>query len=224
MCFSPEVDLLTGVVIAGIGVDTLRHVKHESERPLAALPLIFGTHQMVEAVVWWGIDGYVDDRTTNWFAMLYLAIAFGLIPWFVPWAAQRIEPDRLRRRLMLALTVLGASVSVYLMVPVVRGPILVADGGFYLAYSVPLAFGVLATMLYVAATCGSLLLSSDRRLVQFGAINAIAVTALAVLLMSGVISLWCIWAAITSGAVALHLRRAERRTHRRKPAPAFRSL
>jgi hypothetical protein len=119
---------------------------------------------------------------------------------------------------MLGLTVGGALVSVYLMVPVIRGPIRVTDGGFFLSYSVPLSFGILATVFYVAVACGSLLLSSDRRLVQFGAVNLVAVTTLAVLLMSGVISLWCVWAAITSGAVALHLRRTDpQRRHGLRP-------
>ena len=47
MCLSPEVDLAAGIVIAAIGVDTLRRVDHPNERPLAALPLILGAHQVV---------------------------------------------------------------------------------------------------------------------------------------------------------------------------------
>ena len=213
--------MVAGVVIAAVGVDALRHVEHPSERPLVALPLIFGTHQMVEAVVWWGVAGHVTDRVTGGFTWLYLAVAFGLLPWFVPWAVRRMEPDPTRRRIMATLSILGGLVSVHLMSAVAQGPVAVTDGGHYLAYQVPLSFGMLTAVLYVVATCGSLLLSSDRYAVQFGAINLAVVIVLAVLLLSGVISLWCVWAAVTSAVIALHLRRTDPHRHRFPIAPAM---
>jgi len=218
MCFSPDVDLVGGAAIAAIGIDTLRHVEHRSEWPLAALPIVFGLHQMTEAVVWWGLDERVATRVGDGAAWLYLAVAFGLLPWFVPWVIRRLEPDPLRRRYASALVVAGVLVSVYLMVPVIRGPIHVVDGGFYLSYSVSLTFGGVVTAAYVATTCGSLLLSSDRYLVRYGIANLIAVTVLSVLLDRGVISLWCVWAAITSIAIAVHLRRTDQHRHRFPPA------
>jgi hypothetical protein len=41
----------------------------------------------------------------------------------------------------------------------------------------------------------------------YGWMNLVVVTTLAALLTSGVISLWCMWAAVTSFAIAIHLRR-----------------
>lgn len=217
MCFSPEVDLLAGVIITAIGVDTLRSVEHPRERPLAALPLIFGTHQLVESAVWWGVEGCVGQGVSQWSTWLYLAVAFGLLPWFVPWAVRRMEPRPGRRTLMSQLAVLGAFVSVYLMWAAVRGPVVVTDAGLHLNYSVPVSYGGQAVALYVAATCGALLLSSDRYVAIYGAANFIAVTALSILLYTGVISLWCVWAAITSVAIALHLRRTDKHRHRLRP-------
>ncbi len=218
MCFSPEVDLVVGLVITGIGVDALRSVEHPGERPLAMLPVVFGTHQLIETVVWWGVDGCVGDGVSQWSTGLYLAIAFGLLPWFVPWAVRRIEPVPTRRKLMALLAVLGGLVSIYLIWAVARGPVVVIDAGYHLHYSFPLSNGGYAVALYVAATCGSLLLSSDRYAAIFGAINLIAVSALSVLLFTGVISLWCVWAAIASAVIALHLRRTDTHRHRLRPA------
>jgi hypothetical protein len=59
---------------------------------------------------------------------------------------------------------------------------------------------------YVVATCGSLLFSGYRDIAIFGVVNLIAVAVLAHLEIDGFASLWCGWAAISSGAVALHLR------------------
>ncbi|MCP4307601.1 MAG: hypothetical protein GY926_12835 [bacterium] len=219
MCFSAEVDLIGGAAIAAIGVDTLRHVEHRSERPLAALPVIFGAHQIIEAFVWWGVDDRVAASVADWAAWIYLAIAFGLLPWFVPWAVRRLEPDPDRRRYATALIVLGVAVSIYLMIPVIEGPVTVVDGGFYLSYSVALSFGGLATAFYVVSTCGSLLLSSDRYLFQYGLVNLVAVMTLSILLMAGVISLWCVWAAVTSVAIAVHLRRTDAHRHHFPAAP-----
>lgn len=210
MCFSPEVDLIGGIAIAAIGVDTLRHVEHSNERPLAALPVVFGLHQVVEAFVWWGIEGDVPAAVAQWAAWAYLAVAFGLLPWFVPWVVRRLEPETERRSYAAALVVLGVIVSIYLMAPVVRGPINVVDGGYYLSYSVSLTFGGAVTAFYVLTTCGSLLVSSDRYLVLYGVANLAAVIALSVLMVAGVISLWCVWAAVTSLAIAVHLRRNDR--------------
>ena len=214
MCFSPEVDLIGGAAIAAIGLDTLRHVDHDNERAVASLPVIFGLHQVVETFVWWGLDGRVTVQVGDVAAWLYLARAFGLLPWFVPLAVRRLEPDPRRRYYDLLLIGIGAVVSAYLMAAVVRGPIEVVDGGFYLSYSVSITYGGTITALYVLSTCGSLLLSSDRYLARYGVANLGAVVVLSVLLVSGVISLWCVWAAITSVAIAIHLRRTDVHRHR----------
>ena len=173
---------------------------------MAALPIVFGIHQLIEVPVWWGVES--SEGLMFGSAWLYLIVAFGVIPWLVPYAVRRMEPDLDRRRGMSPLVVLGVIVAVALAVPVLIGPVTVSDGGLHLAYSVPLVFGGPLTALYVISTCGSLLMSSDRAAAAYGAVNLLIVTVLATLLTTAVISLWCVWAAVTSIAVAVHLRRS----------------
>lgn len=221
MCFSPEVDLIAGVAVTGMGIDALRHVDQPNERLLASLPVVFGTHLVVEAVVWWGADGTVPEAVGDAAAWLYLAVAFALVPWFVPLAIRALEPHRIRRGLMGDLAMIGAVIGAVLMYGVIRGPVLVTDAGRYLDYDVPLPIGGYLVAGYVLATCGALLISSDRRMVLFGRVNLAAVVALAALLSSGLISLWCVWAAITSGVVVGLLRGAhadDHAPHRAVPA------
>ncbi len=52
------------------------------------------------------------------------------------------------------------------------------------------------------------MLSSERRIAAFGLANLAAVVVLVWIESSALTSLWCAWAAITSLAVAAHLRRA----------------
>jgi hypothetical protein len=77
MCFSPQADLVGGVVIGAIGVDTLRHCRRPREVALASLPLLLAAHQFVEAFVWWGLEGRVAPGVGRAAMWAYLAFAFG---------------------------------------------------------------------------------------------------------------------------------------------------
>jgi hypothetical protein len=215
VCFSAGADIVAGVVVTGVGLDTLRHVRHRKESTLAVLPILFGVHQLIEVPVWWGVDGRVTEDVMLGAAWLYMVIAFGVIPWLVPFAVRQSEVDPRRRERMAPLVALGGLVALALSVPVLIGPVAVTDGGLHLSYAVDLVFGGLLTVSYVVATCGALLLSSDRVVAWYGVVNLAVVTVLATLLTSAVISLWCVWAAVTSLAIAVHLRRVDR-----SPVPA----
>ena len=209
MCFSAEADLIAGVVVSGIGVDAVRHVRHRRELAIAALPVVFGVHQLIETLTWWGLDGRVPASIGDAATWVYLVIAF-LLPLAVPLALLSIEADPGRRRMMGPFAVLGGVVTAVLLAELFSGPATATDAGLYLAYDVDLDFGVQITVLYVIATCVPMLLSSTRRMVLFGVLNLAAVTTLGWLMAAGVISLWCAWAAVTSVVIAIHLRTAQR--------------
>jgi hypothetical protein len=209
MCFSAEADLIAGVVVSGIGVDAVRHVSHRRELALAALPVVFGVHQLIETFTWWGLEGSVPASLGDAATWVYLVIAF-LLPLAVPLVILSIEVDPERRRMMRPFAVLGGAVTAILLAELFSGPATATDAGLYLAYDVDLDFGVQITVLYVIATCVPMLMSSTRRMVLFGVLNLAAVTTLGWLMAAGVISLWCAWAAVTSVVIAIHLRTAER--------------
>jgi hypothetical protein len=102
--------------------------------------------------------------------------------------------------------VIGAAVAATLLYAVVRGPVEARVDDHHIVYQVDLWGGGLLVALYVVATCGSLLQSSERHVRWFGAANLAAVGALAWIDRAGLISLWCFWAALISVAIAAHLR------------------
>lgn len=206
MCFSPQADLVAGTAVCAVGVDALRHVKQPAERLLAALPVVLGGHQLVEALVWWGLQGRLASDVWRPALYVYLAIAFGVVPVIVPLAVGLLEPAADRRR-MGGFVALGVVVAVVLMYAVVRGPVRAGIEGRHIAYHVNLWEGDVIVALYALATCGSLLASTYRRVRWFGAINLAAVCLLAWLYTSAFISGWCGWAAVTSVAITIHLRR-----------------
>jgi hypothetical protein len=209
MCFSAEADLTTGLIAGAFGVDALRHVTRPQQLVLASLPLLLAAHTIDESVVWWGLHGQVSASAMHAAIYVFLAFAF-LLPFLVPLGMFGVETVRGRRRWMLALLALGAVTSALLLTDIIRSPASASIDGSHIAYVSGGSDALLLGVLYVLATCGALLVASSRMLAAFGLVNLAAVIALTWLTFTGLTSLWCAWAALSSVVVVLYLRRASR--------------
>jgi hypothetical protein len=207
VCFSPQADLIGGVVVAGIGFDALRQVRRQHDHlAFAALPLMLAAHQLDEAFVWWGLQGHINAGVGHVATWLYLLFAFVVLPTYVPLAIRALEPPGRRRSVMTGFAGLGVVLSVLLLAAMLRGPVKAHLGDYHVSYSIHLHAGLVIVTAYVAATCGAAIFSGYRHIAIFGVVNLIAVAALARLTIDGFASLWCGLAALTSVAIALHLR------------------
>jgi len=212
VCFSPQADLVGGIVVGAIGIDVVRHVHGRRDYlAIAALPLLLAAHQVDEAFVWWGLQGHVSAEVGRVATWIYLLFAFVALPLYVPIAVWALEPPGRRRRAIAAFVGLGAVVSGVLLAAMLHGHVTARLGPYHLSYGTGLHSGGLIVAGYVVATCGSLVFSGYRRIAIFGVVNLVAVVVLARLEIDGFASLWCGWAAITSGAIAVHLRWREPR-------------
>jgi len=212
MCFSPTGDLVGGSVVVAIGIDACLHVKGRPEYlAVAALPIVLGLHQIDETFVWWWLQGHASQTAGHIAMWIYLLFALVVLPTMVPLMFLFVEPRGPRRWRMVPLLILGIAVSVVLLEAMLVGHPSVKLGTYHLAYSIGLHHGVAIIGLYIVATCGPLLLSGFRTVFWFGVANVAAVVALAVLCASGFTSLWCFYAALLSGGIALHLRYAHPR-------------
>jgi len=208
VCFSPEMDLAAAVVIGVVAVDTLRQTHRRAEIGLAVLPAVFAIHQLTEAFVWWGLQGQMSDAITIAATHVYLAVAW-LFPVFVPLAVFLVQAPR-RRHVLGVLVAVGVVTTALLARATLDGPVSASIQGQHLSYDIDLTYPVTVVALYVVATCGALLVSSHRSLRVYGLINLPVVGALAVLSQSGLVSLWCLWAALSSIAIDVHLRTVHR--------------
>lgn len=220
MCYSPEADLIAGLVVGVVGIDAVRHADGRHDLALAAVPLVLATHQLIEAVAWWGLEGQVPPDVGNLAVSMYLVIALGVVPVIVPYAVMRSEPVHRRQVTMLPFVVLGMAVSIVLVLGLVTNPHSATIGGRFIAYETTTPGGGLTAGLYGVAVCVPFLMSSHRRLVIFGMANIPVLVLLSVLLSTGLISLWCIWAAIWSVVIARHLRESSAT----RPAHPLRSI
>lgn len=216
MCFSAEMDLAAGLVVTGIGLDTLRRVRTREQLALGVLPLAFGAHQLVETLVWWNLEGHVSAPVGDLAAWVYVVIALVVVPALVPWAFLRLgttgRPVLDRVFLGLGLAAAAAGLFAIGVEPVSR-----RIDGHHIAYSPGVAWSGVVLAAYVLATCGPSLLARSRELRWFGIGNLVVVTLLAWLQQNAVISLWCVWAASTSVLVNLALR-SDSAAVRRAPA------
>ena len=202
---------MVGGIVVAIGIDALRHVDEPRQIPLAALPVLFGVHQITEAFVWWGLQDHVAHAVERVAVWAYLVFAFAALPVLVPVAVGLVERSRTRRWVIVGFGVLGTAVAVALTAAIFSSPLHAAIGGRHIEYSVDaLSFGGQITELYVVATCGAMLASSWRDIELIGALNLIAVPVLMWMTINGFVSLWCFWAAIVSVLIARHMRRTSR--------------
>ena len=210
MCFSPEADLIAGIVVGGVGVDAMRRAPSRRYLPLAGIPLLLGAHQVIEAFGWWGLRGDLPRQVGDVAVWLYLAVALVVVPALVPTAFHSAEADSGRRARLLPFVVLGAGVAAALFPGLLNGG---AGGEIacrYIAYDTGVNYSGYVFPAYVVATCAPMLLSRSRRLVVFAVANLVAVALLGWLLARGVISLWCVWAAVSSVVIDLEMRAAAR--------------
>lgn len=195
--------------MGAVAIDALWHVPAPRVLPLAALPLFFAVHELDESFVWFGLQDRVPSSVGHAAIWLFLVMAFAL-PLLVPLAVAAIEPDRGRRLLMTAIAAAGGASFLIMLITIVRGPIGARIAGHHIEYLTSPPFATLLGVVYVATTCGPLLLATERRIVAFGVANLVAVAALAWLTIGGLTSLWCMWAAIISVGVAAYVRQVGR--------------
>jgi hypothetical protein len=210
MCFSAEADFVGGAIVSVIGVATLRETRDKHEIPLAALPIAFGLHQVIEGVVWLHQKGHVPASTGQLATYGYLIYAWALLPLLVPLSVLLVEPSRTRRRCMQVLIGLGVLVGVSLIGSLMHETITARVSGHTIVYGGAGSHGDLVTVLYVVATCGAFLLSSHRRIAIFGVLNLLAVLILAWIKAESLTSVWCAWGAVASLLIYLHFVTARR--------------
>ncbi|MFE6053802.1 DUF6629 family protein [Kitasatospora sp. NPDC056446] len=200
MCWSAQADAVAGGVVAAVGVACLvrAHRSGNPQRlPLAALPLVLGLHQLIEALVWLGTDGGLTAGLAGAARTAWAVIALPLLPVLVPaavWCAT-VGP---RRRVLAGLTLLGAAVAVPLAAAVAARPVTATVHGHTLGYAVGIPHPALLLSGYLLATVGCLLASGDRLLRRLGLLTAVGALACALLWRLAFVSTWCALAALAS--------------------------
>ncbi|MFF9059391.1 DUF6629 family protein [Streptomyces sp. NPDC014882] len=191
MCWSATADLVAGAGVTAVGVACVARVRRVRDLPLAALPLLLGVHQIVEAMVWDAGGG--DGPAT----VVWTVIALPLLAVWVPAGVWCAAPPRARRRLGPVLAV-GAATAAGLAYGLATGPVTAEIRGRTIGYATDLSHPVVLIAGYLLATVGSLLLSGDRRLLVLGTFVAVGALFCWTLWRLEFVSTWCAFAAVCS--------------------------
>lgn len=202
--------MVAGVVIGAIAVDALRSRPERRDIPLALLPALFALHSLIEAFVWWSGRGQISESWGTMATYAYVFIAYAVLPTLLPLAVLSRERQPQKRRALTALLAIGLVVSAVMVYAVVDGPLTATLEHHYIKYGAGIPEPTLIVGAYVVTTCGAGLLSSSRTIFWFSVANVVVVSLLAWVMTAALTSLWCGWAAVTSIAIALMLRRSAR--------------
>ncbi len=207
MCYSPEASFIAAGVLAPVGFAALRLVRQRDELIVGALPLLFAGHQAVEGFVWLGVEGRLSAELLDVAIRVYLMIAQVVLPVLVPVGLLLFEQDSGRRRRLIPFVVVGLAVSGRLLWVITAHSVGARALDHSIVYDTDVHFGYVVAAGYVVATCGPALLSGCSLLRGFGVANLAALTLAAFLKYSAVTSVWCFYAALASGFIAIALRR-----------------
>lgn len=204
MCWSATADLVAGAAITSVGVACVARTRRAGDLPLAALPLLLGAHQLVEAHVW-HTDGGTGAATLAW-----AVIALPVLALWVPMGVWCASSRRARRR-VTPLVLLGAVTAAFLAYGLATRPVRAEIRGHTMAYVIGLPHAQLLVAGYLIATVGALLLSGDRRLTVLGILVGAGALVCWLLWRLEFVSTWCALAAVCSVVVYGWVRR--------RPAP-----
>ncbi|MZE50790.1 hypothetical protein GTY86_05535 [Streptomyces sp. SID5770] len=191
MCWSAAADLWAGLGIGAVGVASLASVRRPGDAPLAALPLLLGAHQVVEAAVWHA-DGGAGPATLAW-----AVIALPLLPLWIPVGVLTAALPADLPRLLVPLAI-GLATACLLAYRLATRPVTAEIRGRTLGYVVDLPYAPLLLAAYLLATVGTLLLARDRLLRLLGLLTGAGAAVCALLWTTEFVSTWCALAAVAS--------------------------
>ncbi|MGW6393483.1 DUF6629 family protein [Streptomyces sp. NPDC055103] len=191
MCWSATADLWAGLGIGAVGLASIASVRRAGDVPLAALPLLLGAHQVVEAAVWRS-GGGTGAATLAW-----AVIALPLLPVWIPAGVLTAGRPADRRRLLAPLAA-GLATSAVLAYHLATGPVGAEIRGHTLGYVVDLPHPAPVLAGYLLATVGALLLARDRLLRLLGLLTGAGAVVCALLWSAEFLSTWCALAAVAS--------------------------
>ncbi|WP_420031687.1 DUF6629 family protein [Streptomyces sp. cg28] len=209
MCWSATADLVAGSAIGAVGVACVARAARTRPRavPLAALPLLLGAHQIIEALIW-NDGGGTGPATVAW-----AVIALPLLPLWVPVGVVWAAPHHARRRLALPLAS-GVVTSAVLAYVLATSTVTAEVRGHTMGYAIGLPHAPWLLAGYLLATIGSLLLSGEAGLVLLGVLAGVGAGVCAALWRWEFISTWCAFAAVCSVVLYGWLRGGGARTRR----------
>lgn len=204
MCFSAQASFTTAAALALLYSYTIRNAKNRAETVLVTAQLFFALQQLCEGFVWVTLN---RADTSSWLHQLstygYLFFAFGLWPFWIPLALYLGEPTAALKKYMRFFLVLGTAVACTLFgITIFYG----TTSSLYfrhILYEIPAPWSIsfIGFLLYLCTTLVPLFLSRMPGMHLLAIAGTMGLTVSLVLYRFFFISVWCFFAAVSSGII-----------------------
>jgi hypothetical protein len=206
MCFSATASFTASALLVPAGLYCLKEARHV-EKPywlLAVIPLLFGIQQFVEGNLWLAVAA--DDMLVQrYYALGFMFFSHFFWLFWVPLVCYFLDDTEWRRRVFLALAMLGVifGASMYLPVLVNESWLEVAIVKHSLTYDARLIYDgvmpeIIPRVVYAIIVIMPLLMSGEKTLRIFGWIITTTIITTAWIFSHAYVSTWCYFAAISS--------------------------
>lgn len=214
MCFGPIASFTSGAILTAAGTATLKTTRSKKELLFAAFPLLFGIQQIIEGLIWLGVDGGPLLAWRRVLAGMFLFFAYLVWPVFSPLALLLLEPQKKNKRILLLFLLTGIATAVYLMWFIFHFDHHVTVVHHSLQYHIK-KFSTTTGVFYLGSTYLPYLFSSYRGVKILGVLNIIFAATARYLYWTTFDSVWCFYAAALSIGIFFFLRTL----HRKPQAP-----
>ncbi|MDP4262302.1 MAG: hypothetical protein Q8941_07200 [Bacteroidota bacterium] len=203
MCFSATASFGAGIVLAVIGVATLKKANHPVQIFFAVIPLLFCVQQITEGFLWLALSNRAYASTQQPATYTFLFIAQVVWPVYVPLSISLLEKKESRKKIQKIFVATGALVSLYLVFCLFSYPVEAKIIGYHISYEqkYPAAIGNYAGLLYIIATIAPPFFSGIKRMWVLGTAVLISYIMTTIFYNDYIVSVWCFFASIISVSV-----------------------
>lgn len=197
MCFSAEASFIASGVLLTAGTVSVIKARKTPVKYFAAIPLIFGIQQGIEGFQWL-VDKPSPISTALGYGFLFFA--FLVWPFYTPFSVMMMEENKKRRRLLQAMTGIGALGSAHLLYAYLNSPLEICVVQHRIDYNIAIPLFTLGISFYLAGVSMSLL-STRWRAKLLGVTTTIAFFVSLMAYEYAFASVWCFFSAILSVVV-----------------------
>jgi hypothetical protein len=223
MCFSASASFGAGIVLAVIGVATIKKREQPSQIYFATIPFLFSIQQVSEGFLWLALKNPIFSPLEKPAIYIFLFLAQVVWPLWLPLAILKLEKEQIRKKILLIPLLIGMLVSFYLAYCLLFYNVDAKIIGYHISYQhdYPIRFGGYGDFLYIVATILPPLISSTKRMWILGIIILVSYIIIMFYYVDNIISVWCFFASAISFIVLYILQLIKNKEEKPNPIKQY---
>jgi hypothetical protein len=208
MCFSATASFVSASVLSVAGAIALKSAKKKNQKLFAAIPLLFGTQQFLEGLLWLVLPDASNKEAISTLTLLFLFFAQVVWPLWVPLSVWVYEEDVKRKNTLFIFFIIGIIVAGYLAFCILNFDVTAVMKEHHIQYQLSFIQKIvpISGWLYFVTTVIPPFISTCHRMRILGTIIFLSYAVSKIYFNDYLISVWCFFAAVLSLLVILVIR------------------